>query len=275
MASSTVAVNTCSAGVFTRKSGRKAAPEGQSRASLPESRGPMRESRAPLRELRHTLPASSTREAAPDMVPAGAAASASGKAESAWLTDTIRLAQSGNAEAFEAIYREHSRRVYALCSRMSNDPVEAEDLTQEAFLQLFRKIHTFRGESAFSSWLYRLTANIVFMRFRRKKPVPASLDEMMRTDENSGRIRFEIGNPDLRLSGLFDRFNLQKAVARLPEGYKTMFVLHDVQGYEHNEIAALHGCSVGNSKSQLHKARKRLRELLTAARERRFARGKR
>jgi RNA polymerase sigma-70 factor (ECF subfamily) len=184
------------------------------------------------------------------------------KPDAASLKETIRLAQAGDEAAFETIYQLHSRRVYALCLRMVGDPVEAEDLTQEAFLQLFRKIHTFRGESAFSSWLHRLTANIVLMRFRKKRLIAVSLDEMTRPDEERERPIIEFGAPDLRLVGVFDRVNLQTAVEQLPEGYKSMFLLHDVQGFEHNEIAAMLGCSVGNSKSQLHKARKRLRELL-------------
>jgi RNA polymerase sigma-70 factor (ECF subfamily) len=184
------------------------------------------------------------------------------KPDAASLKETIRLAQAGDGAAFETIYQLHSRRVYALCLRMVGDPVEAEDLTQEAFLQLFRKIHTFRGESAFSSWLHRLTANIVLMRFRKKRLIAVSLDEMTRPDEERERPIIEFGAPDLRLIGVFDRVNLQTAVEQLPEGYKSMFLLHDVQGFEHNEIAAMLGCSVGNSKSQLHKARKRLRELL-------------
>ena len=184
------------------------------------------------------------------------------KPESATLNDAIRRAQLGDAAAFETIYELHGRRVYALCLRMSGDPVEAEDLTQEAFLQLFRKIHTFRGESAFSSWLHRLTANIVLMRFRKKRPVPVSLDEMMSHDGEKDRPAFEIGAPDLRLVGVFDRVNLHTAIEQLPEGYRSMFLLHDVQGYEHKEIAHMLGCSIGNSKSQLHKARKRLRGLL-------------
>jgi RNA polymerase sigma-70 factor, ECF subfamily len=181
------------------------------------------------------------------------------------LDETIRLAQQGNAAAFETLYQLHSRRVYSLCLRMIGDPADAEDLTQEAFMQLFRKIHTFRGESAFSSWLHRLTANIVLMRFRKKTPPITSLDEMLRDDDESNRPKFEIGEQDLRLAGLIDRLNLDGAVGQLPEGYKLMFILHDVQGYEHNEIAGILGCSVGNSKSQLHKARKRLRELLQNA----------
>ena len=184
------------------------------------------------------------------------------KPDAASLKEAIRLAQQGDAAAFETIYQLHSRRVYALCLRMTGDPVEAEDLTQEAFLQLFRKIHTFRGESAFSSWMHRLTVNIVLMRFRKKRPVPVSLEEMTRPDDEKDRPTFEIGVPDLRLTGLFDRINLHAALERLPQGYKSMFLLHDVHGYEHNEIASMLGCSVGNSKSQLHKARKRLRELL-------------
>src|SRR6202011_5488389 len=126
------------------------------------------------------------------------------KPDSSALNETIHLAQQGDVSAFETLYQLHSRRVYSLCLRMLNDPVEAEDLTQEAFLQLFRKIHTFRGESAFSSWMYRLTANIVLMRFRKKRPVPVSLEEMTRPDDEKDRPAFEIGVPDLRLSGLFD-----------------------------------------------------------------------
>jgi RNA polymerase sigma-70 factor, ECF subfamily len=188
------------------------------------------------------------------------------KPDAAALKEAIRLAQQGDATAFETIYELHSRRVYALCLRMTGDPVEAEDLTQEAFLQVFRKIHTFRGESAFSSWLHSLTANLVLMRFRRKRPVSLSLDEMTRPNDEKGHHAFEIGIPDPRLSGLFDRIDIHAALDQLPQGYKSMFLLHDVQGYEHNEIASMLGCSVGNSKSQLHKARKRLRELLHEAR---------
>src|SRR6202023_4071424 len=184
------------------------------------------------------------------------------KPDAASLKHAISLAQKGDAAAFETIYQLHCRRVYALCLRMVGDPTEAEDLTQEAFLQLFRKIHTFRGESAFSSWLHRLTANIVLMRFRKKRPVPVSLDEITSADGEKDRPAFEIGGPDLRLAGVFDRVNLHTAIELLPEGYRSMFLLHDVQGYEHKEIAQMLGCSIGNSKSQLHKARKRLRELL-------------
>ena len=176
--------------------------------------------------------------------------------------EAIRKAQQGDAGGFERIYRLHSRRVYALCLRMVGNTAEAEDLTQEAFLQLFRKIATFRGESAFSTWLHRLSVNVVLMRLRKKTVAVTSLDEQNEPDEESSGPRRDIGAPDLRLSGSVDRVNLERAVRQLSPGYRSIFVLHDVQGYEHNEIAALMKCSIGNSKSQLHKARMRLRELL-------------
>ena len=181
----------------------------------------------------------------------------------AWTeAEAIRLAQAGNAAAFEFLYRLHGRRVYALCLRMVGNPADAEDLMQEAFLQLFRKIGTFRGESAFSTWLHRMTVNVVLMRLRKKSLPTDSLEETLEPDaENSGPKR-DVGALDLRLSGAVDRVNLERSIEKLPPGYRTVFVLHDVQGYEHNEIAGIMGCSVGNSKSQLHKARTRLRELL-------------
>jgi RNA polymerase sigma-70 factor (ECF subfamily) len=191
------------------------------------------------------------------------------KPDSVALKATVRLAQQGDAAAFETIFQLHSRRVYALCLRMVNDPVEAEDLAQDAFLQLFRKIHTFRGESAFSSWLHRLTANVVLMSFRRKKPHATSLDEMMRADDDNEMPRIELGGVDAQLSGVCDRLNLQRAIEGLPDGYRLMFLLHDAYGYEHNEISRMLDCSVGNSKSQLHKARKRLRALLMKMERRR------
>jgi RNA polymerase sigma-70 factor (ECF subfamily) len=182
--------------------------------------------------------------------------------KSATEAEAIRLAQAGNATAFEQLYQLHSRRVYALCLRMVGNPSDAEDLMQEAFLQLFRKIGTFRGESAFSTWLHRMTVNVVLMRLRKKTLPAASLEETTEPDEETGGPRKDIGAPDLRLSGAVDRVNLERSIEKLPPGYRTVFVLHDVQGFEHNEIAGIMGCSVGNSKSQLHKARTRLRELL-------------
>jgi RNA polymerase sigma-70 factor (ECF subfamily) len=187
---------------------------------------------------------------------------ASQSPKSATEAEAIRLAQGGDAAAFEHLYQLHGRRVYALCLRMVGNPSDAEDLMQEAFLQLFRKIGTFRGESAFSTWLHRMTVNVVLMRLRKKTLPAASLEETTEPDEETGGPRKDIGAPDLRLSGAVDRVNLERSIEKLPPGYRTVFVLHDVQGFEHNEIAGIMGCSVGNSKSQLHKARTRLRELL-------------
>jgi RNA polymerase sigma-70 factor (ECF subfamily) len=189
------------------------------------------------------------------------------RTESGELTEAeaIRLAQRGDAAAFERLYRMHSRRVYSLCLRMVGNTAEAEDLTQEAFLQLFRKIQTFRGESAFSTWLHRLSVNVVLMKLRKKSLPETSLDEETEPDEETGGPRRDVGGPDQLLTGSIDRVNLQRAVEQLPPGYRMVFVLHDVQGYEHNEIAQIMECSIGNSKSQLHKARMRLRELLHEA----------
>src|SRR5258708_21960654 len=203
----------------------------------------------PARKARPRLYRSSTQQAATSTLEAGKPL----KPDAPSLKEAIRLAQQGDAAAFETIYELHSRRVYALCLRMTGDPVEAEDLTQEAFLQVFRKIHTFRGEAAFSSWLHRLTANIVLMRFRIKRPASLSLDEMTRPDDAKDHRAFEIAAPDQRLSGLFDRVDIHAALQQLPQGYKSMFLLHDLHGYEHNEIATMLGFSVGNSESQLHK----------------------
>jgi RNA polymerase sigma-70 factor (ECF subfamily) len=179
--------------------------------------------------------------------------------------DIIRLAQEGNAAAFEQLYRRYSGLVFSLCLRILKSDSEAEDLTQEAFLLLFRKIHTFRGEAKFSTWLHRLTINLALMRLRKKRHPEVSLDATLERSEEDPRPLMELGGPDLRLSGVLDHINLRRAIDQLPEGYKEMFILHDVEGYEHQEIAEILGCSAGNSKSQLYKARLRLRELLQEA----------
>ena len=175
-------------------------------------------------------------------------------------TQLIRHAQQGDEQAFAALFEMHKRRVYSLCLRMTGNTAEAEDLTQEAFLQLFRKISTFRGESAFSTWLHRLAVNVVLMHLRKKGLQQISLDE---TDSSQDEpVKRDYGDNDRRLSGSVDRIGLSRAIAELPPGYRMVFVLHDIEGYEHNEIAEIMNCSVGNSKSQLHKARMKLRDWL-------------
>ena len=148
---------------------------------------------------------------------------------------------------------------------MTGNTAEAEDLTQEAFLQLYRKISTFRGESAFSTWLHRLTVNVVLMHLRKKGLPSVSLEEAMEPQQEDGPRR-DLGSRDTVLAGSIDRLNLERAIESLPPGYRVIFVLHDVEGYEHNEIAEMMGCSIGNSKSQLHIARLKLRDLLRHSR---------
>ena len=178
--------------------------------------------------------------------------------------EAIEKAKQGDAEAFEVLYNLHKRRVYSLCLRMTANAAEAEDLTQEAFLQLFRKIGTFRGESAFSTWLHRMAVNVVLMQLRKKSLPVVPLEDSVETEEETPKK--ELGGADLKLAGSIDRLQLERAIERLPPGYRTIFVLHDVEGFEHNEIADIAGCSIGNSKSQLHKARIKLRDLLKTSR---------
>lgn len=178
--------------------------------------------------------------------------------------DVLARAQAGDHQAFAQLYAQHKRRIYSLCLRMVNNVAEAEDLTQEAFLQLHRKIATFRGDSAFSTWLHRLAINVVLMHLRKKGLQLTSLDEAMEPTQADGPGR-SFGAPDLALSGSIDRLALERAVADLPAGYRLIFVLHDIEGYEHNEIATMLECSIGNSKSQLHKARLKLRDALRSS----------
>lgn len=177
--------------------------------------------------------------------------------------DLVKRAQQGNSDAFAWLFYAHKARVYSLCLRLTNNTAEAEDLTQDAFMQVFRKLSTFRGDSAFSTWLHRLAVNTVLMRFRKKALPQVSMDEPYNQDTRF--VRREYGNRDARLTGSVDRIALTRAISELPEGYRTIFLLHEVEGYEHAEIAELLGCSVGNSKSQLHKAKLRIRELLGQA----------
>jgi len=177
-------------------------------------------------------------------------------------SDLIKRAQDGDADAFAEIFNAHKARIYSLCLRMTNNTAEAEDLTQDAFLQVFRKISTFRGASALSTWLYRIAVNMVLMHFRKKSLAQCSLDEPCNRNGDAKGPRREYGTRDTRLAGCLDRITLIRAIGELPEGYRTVFLLHEVEGYEHQEIAELLGCSLGNSKSQLHKAKRRIRELL-------------
>lgn len=169
-----------------------------------------------------------------------------------------KLAAAGDIDAFEQIYRRYHQRVYAICLRMIRNVPQAEDLAQEVFVQVFRKIHTFRGDSSFSTWLHQLTVNHVLMYFR--KPVVRSEQTTL-----DGEIPIQIarGSEHPSRMALVDRIALDEAISQLAPGYRIVFILHDVEGYEHEQICQMLGCAVGTSKSQLHKARMRLRSLLT------------
>ena len=178
--------------------------------------------------------------------------------------ELVRRALGGEADAFGALYETHKGKIYSLCLRMTCNTAEAEDLMQDAFLQVFRKLASFRGDSALSTWIYRVAINTVLMHFRKKGPRQYSFDEPM--GEGGETWKKEFGRNDARLSKTVERVALKRAMEELPIGYRTIFELHEVNGYEHREIARLLKCSVGNSKSQLHKAKLRMRELLASPR---------
>jgi RNA polymerase sigma-70 factor, ECF subfamily len=176
--------------------------------------------------------------------------------------EIIKRAQLGDSDAFATLFHTHKTRVYSLCFRMTNNTAEAEDLAQDAFMQVFRKLASFRGDSALSTWLYRIVVNTVLMHFRRRPPVRVSLDESYEGQSDSKPIKREYGGRDGRLETSVNRLALTRAMSELPEGYRLIFLMHEIEGYEHREIADILGCSIGNSKSQLHKAKMRMRELL-------------
>ena len=171
--------------------------------------------------------------------------------------ELAQRAAAGDAAAFDQLYRLHHRRVYSLCLRMLQNEAEAEDLSQEVFVQLLRKVGMFRGDSAFTTWLHRLTVNQVLMYFRKKGV------RLERTTED-GELPVQVvaGTQDAGRMPVVDRIALDRAIAKLPPGYRAVFILHDVEGYEHEEIARTLGIAAGTSKSQLHKARMKLRSIL-------------
>lgn len=171
--------------------------------------------------------------------------------------ELTQAASGGDMSAFEQLYERHNRRVYSLCLRMTSNTAEAEDLTQEVFIQLFRKTGSFRGESAFTTWLHRLTVNQVLMHFRKR-----GVKMEQTTDDGETPIQIVMGTENAARMPIVDRIALDKAISQLPPGYRTVFILHDIEGHEHEEVARMIGVSVGTSKSQLHKARMKLRGLL-------------
>ena len=172
-----------------------------------------------------------------------------------------RAAANGKMTALGDLYERHNRRVYAVCLGMTRNAAQAEDLTQEVFVHLVRKIGSFRGDSQFSTWLHRLTVNLVLMHFRSKEG---------RREQRHGDLEDRVftlqRNRQLAGAQVIERMALRSALAQLPSGCRAVFVLFEIGGYKHDEIAAMLGCSSGTSKSQLHRARTKLRSLLRSIR---------
>lgn len=173
-------------------------------------------------------------------------------------SNQIQRLSDEERDSFHALYQTHHRRVYSICLRMTQSVTDAEDLTQEIFIHLFRKIGTFRGDAAFTTWLHRLTVNHVLMHFRKRR-----VRSELVTEDRSLPAQVVPGSKDPRRMRVVDRILLSEVIAKLPEGYREAFVMHDIEGLEHNEIAQRRGRSAGTSKSQLHKARMMLRQLIT------------
>lgn len=181
-------------------------------------------------------------------------------------TELIASAMKGDSDSFGELYKRHSRRVFYLCYRMVNDTELAEDLTQEAFVHAFRRLSTFRQESRFTTWMHRIAVNTVLMFIRKRNSSirECPLDPTFGNDEEAMFEGQVYGKPDETLSMTTDRVALLRAIEDLPPGYRLMLILHDIHGYEHQEIAEIFGCTTGNTKSQLHKARLRLRSVIGA-----------
>ena len=165
----------------------------------------------------------------------------------------VRAAQQGDLLAFERLYRDNERKVFGLCFRLSSDPALAEELTQEVFVRAWRKLSSFRGESAFSSWLYPLAVNVALSERRSRRRRDARI---VATEDP---VALEPAPP---MPAPEHGFDLAKALATLPPGARAVFVLHDVEGRTHEEIGVLLHVAPGTSKAQLHRARRLLREVL-------------
>ena len=177
--------------------------------------------------------------------------------------DLVFRAQQGDSEAFEALFNAHRSMVLAVCLRMTAQVTDAEDLSQDVFLRAFVSLSKFRAESSFSTWLYRITVNTVLMHFRKPRVSEVSIERPIVSD--FARVKKEYGGVDCSLSTSVERVALGRALAQLPPGCRRILLLHEFDGYGHREIAERLQCSIGNSKSQLHRARSKMREILTVA----------
>lgn len=182
--------------------------------------------------------------------------------------ELARRASAGDEAAFAELYRAHSGRVHALCLRMSGSRERAIELTQDVFVHVWERLTSFRGESALSSWIYRLTVNLILSNARRDKrrlthEMPAESRELTDAEGGAENLREQGERAFVRPASVLDAVDLERAIARLPQGARTVFVLHDVEGYKHDEIAKLTGTAEGTCRAQLHRARKLLMEALS------------
>ena len=175
--------------------------------------------------------------------------------------ELVARMKAGDLAAFEEVYRQHGRRLYNLGLRMLGQPADAEDALQDVFLQAFRKLGSFKGDAALGTWLYRLAMNLYLDRLRSRG---AHDDRATDRLEAAGPAAMQERDPGVEMA--VNRLDLERALAELPAGYRAAFVLHDVEGFEHREVGAILGISEGTSKSQVHKARMRLRQLLSSHR---------
>lgn len=173
-------------------------------------------------------------------------------------SEAIRLAVAGDPAGVEYLYERYKSRIFEVCRRMVGNNDLAADIVQDTFVRAFHNIGTFRGRSRFSTWLYRIATNNVYMNARRAK---ARITEVS-YDQSDTLVPGKLDTMAGRNSGAFESIQLKRAIASLPAGYKVMFILHDIEGYQYAEIAEMLGCSVGNTKSQLHKARLKVRKLI-------------
>lgn len=185
-----------------------------------------------------------------------------GPVAQAAASTSVTAAQAGDTRAFESLYREHVGMVYGLCLRMAANRTEAEQLTQDAFVRAWRKIGTFRGTGAFGAWLRRLTINVVIEHRRREARDP----HWLTADLDAEPGGFDLRRDPSRDTPVEIAIDLERAIGKLPTGARTVFVLHDVEGYRHDEIAAMTGTAVGTTKAQLHRARRLLRQALKTRR---------
>ena len=175
--------------------------------------------------------------------------------------DFARRAAAGDVDAYEWLYRRHVGRIHALCLRMSRDPSEAEDLVQDVFVRAFERLGSFRGDSAFGTWVYRVAVNLVLESFRKKSRWTARID-----DEVEPELALDAAVAGVGALPAKD-LDLERAVAALPARARLVFVLHDVEGYKHREIADMTNTAVGTCKAHLHNARKKLRDALSTTKE--------